>query len=317
VNAWGITATASSPLWIADNGTGTSVIYNGAGVKQGLTVNIPGAAPITGIVANGTAGFNGDTFLFDAENGGLYGWRGALGTTAETLMLPSPTNEYKGLAIATIGGFQYAYLANFKTGNIDVVAGEGGAPPLGSLTDPNLPPGYAPFNVQVLNGVLYVTYAEPNGMGDEIDAPGLGLVDKFSLNGTFLGRIATGGVLDAPWGLAIAPAGFADLAGDLLVGNFGDGSVDAYNLSNNTLVETLSTGSGPLMIDGLWGLRFGSGTTNGGPATTLYFTAGPGGESHGQFGEIVANPEPGTWGLCIAGLLLVGQRMIATRRRSR
>jgi len=316
VNAWGIAASATSPLWLADNGTGTSVVYTGAGSKVALTVGMPNAAPISGIVFNGSSGFNADSFLFDGEDGGLYGWRGALGTTAETLMTPSSTSEYKGLAIASVGGFDYAYLANFKTGNVDVVKGEAAAPNLtGVFADPNLPAGYAPFNVQVLNGVLYIAYAEVNTTTfDEVDGPGLGLVDTFDLNGNLLGRLTTAGVLDAPWGLAIAPSSFGGLGGDLLVGNFGNGQINAFDPTTGNFLETLSSGGAPLMIDGLWGLRFGSGSANGGPAGTLYFTAGPADESEGRFGEILPTPEPAAWTFGAAAILFAALRVSRGRR---
>lgn len=165
VNAWGMAANATSPVWIGANGTGVSVLYSGAGMKQSLVVSIPGDGSVTGVSFSNLAGsFNGDTFLFDSEDGTVSGWRGALGTTAETLVPGSAANVYKGLTDATIGGIEYAYLANFRSGAIDVLKGNAAAPPLtGNFTDPNLPTGYAPFDVQNLNGILYVTYAVQDG----------------------------------------------------------------------------------------------------------------------------------------------------------
>jgi len=226
VNSWGITAGPSTPLWIADNGTGTSVVYTGSGSKLALTVTIPNSSPVTGIGFNSGTGFNGDLFLFDAEDGGVYGWRNspAGNTMAETLAPPNSANEYKGLAVTDISGSDYAYLANFETGDVDVMKGQAAAPNLtGNFVDPNLPAGYAPFNVQVLNGFIYVAYAVVNtATGDEVDGAGLGVIDKFDLQGNFVGRVTSGGALDAPWGMVIAPAGFGNFGGDLLVGNFGD-----------------------------------------------------------------------------------------------
>jgi len=307
-NAWGIAASGTSPFWIGANGSGTSVLYNGAGVKQGLVVTIPGDGTVTGVAFSNVAGnFNGDTFLFASEDGTFSGWRGALGTAAETLALGSSANVYKGLADASVGGNQYAYLANFKTGNIDVMKGNAGASNLtGAFIDPNLPAGYAPFDIANLNGILYVTYAlQDAAKHDDVAGLGNGFVDAFDLNGNLLGRLVTGGQLDSPWGLAIAPAGFGDVGGDLLVGNFGNGRINAYTL-NGTFVETLTDAKGnPLSIDGLWGLKFGNGSGSG-PTTTLFFTAGPGDEQHGLFGELTPAPEPATWVLTGLSLLCIG-----------
>jgi uncharacterized protein (TIGR03118 family) len=308
-NAWGMGASATSPVWIGDNFTGTAVLYSGAGVKNPLFVTIPGDGTVTGVLFSNVAGsFNGDTFLFDSEDGTVSGWRSALGTTpgtpAETLVPGDAANVYKGLAGATIGSTEYAYLANFRTGAIDVLKGNTSAPNLtGIFTDPSLPAGYAPFDVQVIGDVLYVTYAvQDSTKHDEVAAPGNGIVDAFDLQGNFKSRIATGGTLNAPWGLAVAPDGFGDLGGDLLVGNFGDGTISAYNLSSGFVRQLTGPDGSPIVIDGLWGLRFGIG---GGSSTanTLFFTAGPGGEMHGLFGQLVAAPEPGAWLLVGAGLL--------------
>jgi len=306
VNAWGMGASGGSPVWIAANGTGKSVIYDGAGVKQGLVVTIPGDGSVTGLSFSNIAGsFNGDAFLFANEDGTVSGWRGALGTTAETLVLGSAANVYKGLAQAVIGGDAYVYLANFRNASIDVLKGNAGAGNLtGTFRDPNLPAGYAPFGIQNIGGILYVTYAVPDGAKhDDVAGAGHGIVDAFDLQGNFLRRVATNGALNSPWGLALAPAGFGDVGGDLLVGNFGDGTINAYDPISLAFIQTLQDASGnPLVIDGLWGLRFGNGGTFGSPHT-LYFTAGPNGESHGLFGELTPTPEPGTWGVAGVSLL--------------
>jgi uncharacterized protein (TIGR03118 family) len=316
VNAWGLASSATSPLWIGSNGSGTSEVYNGFGVKQGLVVTIPGDGSVTGVVFNNGAvgSFNGDAFLFGSEDGTISGWRGALGTTAEVLQSASLDNIYKGIAVGSIGADTYAYAANFHTGDIDVLKGNAGAPNLlGSFVDPGLPSGYAPFNVQNLGGSLYVTYALQDASRED-DVPGLGhgFVDRFDLNGTFLGRVISGGALDSPWGLALAPVGFGNLAGDLLVGNFGNGLIHAYNPVTGALVETLVDENGnPILIDGLWGLRFGNGGVGQSP-TTLYFTAGPDSERHGLFGQLTAVPEPGTWVLLASGALAVRRRRRAS-----
>jgi uncharacterized protein (TIGR03118 family) len=326
VNPWGIAASASSPFWLGVNGSGVSLLYNGAGVQQGLIVTIPGEGSVTGVAFSNVAGnFNGDAFLFASEDGAVSGWRGALGTAAETLVLPSDNNSYKGLTDASVGGNQYAYLANFKTGNVDVLKGSAGAPNLaGSFVDPNLPSGYAPFNVLVLGGSIYVTYAVVGPTGDDVAGAGNGIVDKYNLNGTFVGRLVTGGLLNSPWGMAIAPSGFGDLGGDLLVGNFGDGRIHAYNPNTGAFVETLTDAHGnPLAIDGLWALQFGNGGAAG-PASTLFFTAGPDEESHGLFGALTAVPEPSAWfltglsllSICVYSRLSAAKKFLVSRRNN-
>ncbi len=313
VNPWGLAASATSPWWIGSNGTGVAELYNGAGVKQSLVVTIPGDGSVTGVSFSNIAGaFNGDTFLFDSEDGTVSGWRGALGTNAETLVSANDHNVYKGLTQATVGGNTYGYLANFRAGSVDVLKGNSSAPDLaGNFTDPTLPAGYAPFDVKNIGGVLFVTFAvqDPNKK-DDVPGLGNGVVDRFDLNGNFLGRLITGGALNSPWGLALAPAGFGDVGGDLLVGNFGDGMIHAYNATSGALVETLMDRNGsPISIDGLWSLQFGNGA-NAGPAGALFFTAGLNDEADGLFGRIDPAPEPGTWLLSALGLL-----PFAVRRR--
>jgi uncharacterized protein (TIGR03118 family) len=312
INAWGldVNGAGSSPWWIGANGSGKALVYRANGAKVGLEVTIPHAGNVTGLVGNGNAGagdFNGDAFLFASEDGTISGWRNALGTMAETLVSPSPA-VYKGLAFGLTGGFGYLYGANFAGGTIDVFKGNSAAAPnlTGNFTDPNLPAGYAPFNIQNIGGTLYVAYAaiDPANPGEELPGVGKGFVDAFDLNGILLGRVVSDGALNAPWGLAIAPSTFGGLGGSLLVGNFGDGLIHAYDLTTGNLVETLSDRLGnPLVIDGLWALQFGHGTANNGPTDTLFFTAGPADETGGLFGNIVPAPEPATWIFAAAGLL--------------
>jgi len=315
VNPWGIAASGTSPFWLGANGSGTSVLYNGLGAKQGLTVSIPGDGSVTGVVFSNIAGnFNTDAFLFASEDGTISGWRGALGANAEVLQLASPDNVYKGLADANISGNEYAYAANFRAGKIDVLKGNGGAPDLaGNFTDPNLPSGYAPFNATNIGGFLYVTYALQDAFKkDDAAGAGHGFVDKYDLNGNFVARLVSAGLLNSPWGLALAPAGFGDVGGALLVGNFGDGRINAYNPITGAFIETLTDGKGnPLAIDGLWGLSFGNGSGSG-PTGTLYFTAGPADESKGLFGKLEAVPEPGTW--LLSGFSLLALAVYRTRR---
>lgn len=310
INGWGISRSNTSAFWVSANGSGVSNLYSvnpttNATTKLGLTVAIPGAGNVTGQVFNtgGAAGaFNGDAFLFVSEDGTVSGWRPALGSNAETLVTASAA-IYKGSALATIGGDTYLYAANFQSGGIDVFKGTNLAPSLsGNFTDPGLPAGYAPFNIQLLGDKLYVAYALQGSGGDEQAGAGLGFVSVFDTQGAFLGRVGSNGTLNAPWGLAIAPSSFGQFAGDLLVGNFGDGTINAFDLATNSFVGQLKGSDGnPLVIDGLWGLSVGN-DANGGSSQKLYFAAGPSGESHGLFGVITAVPEPSS--LVLAAIAL-------------
>ena len=319
VNAWGLSYSPTSPFWVSSNGGGTSTLYRvnpatQATTKVPLTVTIPGAGNVTGQVFNGGGAgqFNGDPFLFVSEDGTVSGWRGSLGTTAEALA--SVNGIYKGAALASVGGNSYLYAADFGRGAIDVFKGNVGAANLtGSFTDAALPLGYVPFNVQALAGSLFVTYARRDGSStDETAGAGFGYVDRYDLQGNLLGRVASGGVLDAPWGLAIAPTSFGALAGALLVGNFGDGRINAYDLATDSFLGQLSGADGrALAIDGLWALSVGN-DGGAGSSQSLYFTAGPDDESHGVFGVMQTVPEPRGVAMLAAGLLLLGWR--ATRR---
>lgn len=321
VNPWGIAMSGSSPFWISDNGTGKASVVTGTGGSLPLVVNVPapggGGAAVTGQVANGSTSFNGDRFLFASEDGTIAGWRGALGSTAETLVDNSGSGaSYKGLAIGNVGPSTYLYAANFASGHVDVVPGTGAPALSGMFTDPSLPSGYAPFNVQNLGGALYVTYAKTGGEGgDEVDGAGLGVVDKFDLSGNFVQRISAGGVLNAPWGVAIVPAGFGKFEGDLLVGNFGDGRINVFDPAGTLLGPLTDSQGNPIAIDGLWGLAFGNGA-NGSKASWLYFTAGLNDEANGLFGRLTPVPEPAATG-GIAGAALAGLCVVAWLRRRR
>jgi len=324
VNPWGVSFSGGSPFWVSNNGTGTSTLYSVTAsnvvTKVPLTVSIPGDGSVTGQANNslsGSGAFNGDNFLFVSEDGTVSGWRNALGTTAEILQSPSTNNVYKGSALDVIGTNAYLLEANFRNGTIDVLKGTAGIPDLaGKFTDPGLPAGYAPFNVQILNGKVYVTYAlQDAAKKDDVAGAGNGIVSVFNLDGTFVQRLTTGGVLNSPWGLAIAPSTFGSLAGKLLVGNFGDGRISAFDPTTGASAGQVTDTSGnPISISGLWALTPGNGGSAG-STSKLYFTAGIADETHGLFGVLVAVPEPSP--MLLGGLTVIVGFAVRQGRRIR
>jgi uncharacterized protein (TIGR03118 family) len=302
VNPWGISFSSGSPFWVSDNGTGKSTLYNSAGAKLGLVVSMPaGSSNVTGQVFNGTTSFKGDSFIFATEQGTITGWAG--GTNASVLFSVKGA-EYKGLAISPSKDTLYA--ANFATSKIDVFSSTGLT---GSFSDNSVPAGYAPFNIQDIDGKLYVTYALRGPTGDDVAGAGHGFVSVFDPNTHTFTRLTSQGVLNSPWGLAVAPNSFGALSNDLLVGNFGDGTINAFNPLSGSLIGTLAGVNGtPLVDDGLWGLTFGNGGS-GGLLDSLYLTAGPNDESGGLFARIdVATPEPSALLLGLAGLAALALR---------
>jgi uncharacterized protein (TIGR03118 family) len=304
VNPWGLAAGPSTPLWVADNGTGLSTLYTGAvgnriPVINPLVVTIPGGAP-TGIVFNPTNGFvvraggaSGPArFVFDSEAGKITAWSPNVPpTTQAQLEVTTPGAIYKGLALANAGKRKgtLLYATDFHNARIDVFDSTFARVTLrsGAFTDNAIPSGFAPFDIQALNGRLYVTYAKQDAAGeDDVAGPGLGFVDVYSTRGQLLRRLVSRGNLNAPWGLVIAPRHFGRLGGDLLVGNFGDGKINAYNPFNGRFRGQMTNRDGnPIQIDGLWALRFGNGTFAG--PRDLVFSAGIGDEAHGLLGKIV------------------------------
>jgi uncharacterized protein (TIGR03118 family) len=329
VNPWGLAASATSPFWVSDNGTGVSTLYTGSGASVPLVVTIPGpsggSGSPTGIVFNSgvaSGNFGGAPFLFGTEAGTIVSWTS--GTSGSVAATGAGGSIYKGLGINDAGTLLYA--ANFGLNRVDVFDKSFKPTSVsGGFTDPSLPAGYAPFNVQSLGGNLFVTYAKTAGGKDEVQGAGLGFVDEFNTSGVFQRRVATQGALNAPWGLALAPkSGFGVFSGDLLVGNFGDGLINAFDSTTGALAGTVDNPTGdPLAIEGLWGLSFGNGA-RGQNLNTLYFTAGISGganiEDHGLFGAVDPTaPEPASVGLLLIGASLiagVGRRKMGARRRS-
>ena len=296
VNGWGLSRGPTTPWWVADNGTDKSTLYNATGAKLGLVVTIPGGAP-TGTVFNSNgSSFNGDRFLFASEAGIISGWRAALGTAAEVGADESTAGAvYKGLAIGTANGADYLYATDFHNARVDIFDSSYGRQAWsGAFVDPRLPKHYAPFGIQNLNGMIFVTYAKQQaGSNDERAGRGRGVVDAYATDGTFLARVATHGSLNAPWGLAWAPADFGRFSGHLIVGNFGDGKLNAFRWDGHHWHpdgRLRGAHNKPVVIDGLWAIAFGGGSPNNGPSNTLFFAAGPNDEAGGAFGTVSLAP---------------------------
>ncbi|MDQ6829014.1 MAG: TIGR03118 family protein [Gemmatimonadota bacterium] len=293
VNPWGLAFSPGGTLWTSNNATGTSTLYNGAGVKQALVVAIPsatsatgGGAP-TGVIFNSTADFviPGGTkasFIFASEDGTISGWNG--GTVAKIVADKSATGAvYKGLAFGTNAAANFLYATNFAKNKVDVFNATYQL--VSSFTDPGVPAGYAPFGIQNIGGQLYVTFAKQKAPANKDDEPGVGngYVDIFNTDGTLSKRLISNGRLNSPWGLALAPSTFGSAAGAILVGNFGDGLIGAYDAATGTFLGFLhDAANAPITIGGLWGLMFSPVAGS----TSLYFSAGPSGETHGLIGTI-------------------------------
>jgi len=311
VNPWGISMSATSPFWVANNGSGTSTLYagdvNGSPfVKNALVVSIPGGLPTgtvfnTGaatdfIVSAGTASGRA-TFLFASQVGIVSGWSPAVPPPAPSKQAQVGATAdavYTGLAIGQVGTATYLYAADFEHGKIDVYDKAFHAATLdGSFSDRNIPNSYSIFNIQNLGGKLYVTYAQQNHREpDEETDRGSGFVDVFDTSGHLLQRLINGNHLRAPWGVALAPANFGAFSNALIVGNFGDGQLHAFDPESGKYLGALKDESGkPVVIDGLWGITFGNGG-NGGDRNALYFASGPDDEMHGLFGSLRVVDQP-------------------------
>jgi uncharacterized protein (TIGR03118 family) len=295
INAWGITFPTSGPAWVTVFGTSESVIYHGDGTAARPAVTIPSHASTTGghptgIVFNSTTDFkllNGNParFIFAEAEGLISGWNG--GNAALKMADDSSGEVYLGLALASDGGNNFLYAANFSQGKIDVYD-KNWVKVSKPFTDPDLPQGYVPLNIQNIDGKLYVMYGQP-GTGGEVISPRNGFVNIFNPDGTFIKRFISQGQLNAPWGITKAPAGFwgDDTVSEniFLVGNFGDGHINAYN-SEGEFQGQLRAHGKPIEIERLWGIAFAPATSTAIDHNLLFFAAGLGGEQHGLFGFI-------------------------------
>ena len=329
-NPWGLAVAPGLPFWIADNNSNVATLYSGTGAIQTIDVTGSNAVGIaipasaagvqanpTGQVYNGNGGFlistsNGQEtalFIFDGEGGTIAAWAMDSGAAAVTAYDDGVVNGashavYKGLALGTVNGASFLYATDLHNNKIDVFDTNFAKPAdmQGKFIDPNMPTGFVPFGILALNNQLYVTYAMRDGaMHDEITGAGLGYVDVFDFSGSFISRFAAAGVLNAPWGIALAPAGFGSVDGDLLIGNFGDGTINIFAPNGSSLAVSmgpLTVNNGvTLAIPGLWSLVFGNGDSDK-PLTTLFYTAGFADQTDGVFGSIaptstaVSGPAP-------------------------
>jgi uncharacterized protein (TIGR03118 family) len=298
VNPWGISTSPNGEFWISEAGMGTTALFNGAGTPHGLVVQVPsplGAGSPTGTIFNSTGqGFEisaggmsaSSIFLFATTEGTIAGWNPAVAPYQTITAIAQPGSDFTGLAVSTGSGGTYLYVSDFASGAVDVFNDQFQRVALpGAFRDAGVPTGFSPFNVAVIDGEVFVTYARRGG--SNTPQPIGGFVDVFDLKGQLQGRL-TGGNLNAPWGVAMAPHDFGSFSNDILVGGFGDGHISAFDPVTGRFVGTLNDAQGrPIAVGGLWGLIFGNGASAG-DTDTLYFTAGIGGERHGLFGAIVA-----------------------------
>jgi len=327
-NPWGIAVAPGLPFWIADNNSNLATLYSGTGEieTQAVTgsadvgVAIPASAAAvqanpTGQVYNGNGGFlvttsNGPEsalFIYDGEGGTLAAWAKDSGSTAVTAYDDGLQNGadhavYKGLALGSLAGVQYLYATDLHNNKVDVFDTNFTKPAgmQGKFSDPGMPAGFVPFGISSVNGQLYVTYAmQDSAKHDEVTGAGLGYVDIFDFSGNFVSRFASAGSLNAPWGIAAAPAGFGMFQGDVLIGNFGDGTINIFKPDGTSLAASIGPllgGNGqPLAFQGLWSLMFGNGDPDK-PVATLFYTAGFASQTDGVFGSITASGTTTTQG---------------------
>jgi uncharacterized protein (TIGR03118 family) len=323
-NPWGIAVAPGLPFWISDNNSNVSTLYSGIGAVETQTItgsanigiSIPASAGgvqanPTGQVYNGNGGFLIPTnhgqetalFIFDGEGGTIAAWAADSGAAAVTAYDDGVANGanhavYKGLALGTIGGATYLYATDLHNNKVDVFDTNFSKPAAmqGKFVDPNIPAGFVPFGIAALNGNLYVTFAKQDAaMHDETTGAGLGYVDIFDSSGNLISQFASAGSLNAPWGIAIAPAGFGSLQGDVLIGNFGDGTINIFSPNGTALANfegpLMSSSGQPIAFPGLWSLVFGNGDADK-PLTTLFYTAGFADQTDGVFGGIAVASAP-------------------------
>jgi uncharacterized protein (TIGR03118 family) len=311
VNSWGMALGVNSGLWIAENHNGTAESFDGTGQKlpagSPLTVTITapggtGTSAPTGVATNAiqlfiiTAGGKSgpSTELFSTEDGTIAGWNSSVDPTHAVIAVDNSASGavYKGLAIGFNAKGAFLYATNFHAGTVDVF--DQNFKPVqtsGGFRDPNIPAGYAPFGIAAINSHLYVTYAQQDAdKHDDVAGAGHGFIDIFDTDGNLLKRFTSQGQLDSPWGMAWAPfEGFGEFDNALLVGNFGDGTINAFDFDSGDFLGKVSDAAGnPITIDGLWALQFGLGLPGG--SSTVYFTSGPDHEAHGLFGSLTVNP---------------------------
>jgi uncharacterized protein (TIGR03118 family) len=307
VNAWGLAHSPTGPWWVAGNGTGVSQAYDGSGAQALANVTIPPAAGQTdsnptGVVANDTRSFavsesgrsGVSEYVFVTENGTISAWNFNVDATHAILEVDNSAAGavYKGAAIATNGRHPHPFLyaTDFHNNKIDMFDGSFNPVSLGAgaFTDSSLPAGYAPFNVANIGGQLYVSYALQDGAAhDDVGGPRHGFVDIYTAGGALVKRFASRGALDSPWGMVVAPHDFGMFSDDILVGNFGNGKISAFNRKGRFMGFVVGSDANPVEIPGLWGLAFGN-DADAGSSNTMFFAAGPDDESHGLFGTLTA-----------------------------
>jgi uncharacterized protein (TIGR03118 family) len=293
VNPWGLAFNPTGPIWVADNGTGVSTVYASSGLPQPLVVTIPtadgGAPPSapTGLVFNPTTVFMGDKFIFDSEDGTIVGWQAGAAGVVRVDNSPAMA-VYKGLTMALRNNISRLYATDFHNKRVDVFdANYAKVTTTGGFADPNIPAGFAPFGIQANGSVIWVTYAKQDAaMHDDVPGVGNGYVDVFDFDGVLVTRLISQGMLNSPWGLAMAPADFGGFPNALIVGNFGDGHINAYNATTGALLGSMNdVGGANIVAPGLWALVFGN-DTPGATHNQLFFTAGGAMEDRGVLGRI-------------------------------
>jgi uncharacterized protein (TIGR03118 family) len=349
VNPWGIATTATSPFWIGNNASGTSTLYGTTGAPIALVVTIPTTSgptggAVTGTIANTSTSFpvapgKAASFIFCTEDGTVSGWNSSANATAAIVTVDNTkaNSVFKGCVLGGTAAAPVLYVTDFHNAVVDMF--DANFKPIvaaTAFTDPSIPAGFAPFGIANFGGKIYVSYAKQDAAKhDDVRGAGNGYVDVFDAAGTLVTQLISKGLLNSPWGMQMAPANFGQFGGALLVGNFGDGTINAFDPAKGTSLGTLNDSTGHILtITGLWGLLFGNGG-RGGDTSTLYFTAGIPGpygekpETHGLFGSIQASPSftpagvvngasfqpslaPNTWAMVVGGGLAFSSRSWAS-----